>query len=82
MSFQCNKVTIEQRLVVNNGKIINMSCLVLSVSVASRDSLCGYVGEFVAACEIGTARKLQSVLEDALLEGSSKNQASDFFEES
>ena len=61
-------VTVEERDVVHNDKIVKSSCLVASIVMTDNGS-CGYTGELrIVVGDINVARKLQDVLEAKLSE--------------
>lgn len=65
--FKCFRVTIEDRDLTYNGKIVTSPCLIARVAISSHDGSCGYVGELrVDVGDINVARKLESVLEEKL----------------
>lgn len=60
-------VTVEERDVIHNGKIIRSVCLIARIAMSAEDSSCGYAGELrVVVGDIHIARKLQDVLESKL----------------
>ena len=60
-------VTVEEREVVHNGKIIKSVCLVARIGMTADDYSCGFVGNLIVVVgDINVARKLQDVLEAKL----------------